>query len=154
MTREEFVNETQRLQNLFNKTLNDTQLGFWYDELKSYELEKYIRAIGDYARSNKSMPALSDILSKIRNPQRRFVDLSELSFEKVPCNVCNSSGLVKYFKVNNGISYEYLCKCFCDNSKRYAGYPLKEYKDVFYERKVPTIEVKFEATPDYSQINF
>jgi len=154
MTREEFVNETQRLQDLFNRKLNDTQLGFWYDELKGFDLVKYVRAIGDYARENKSMPALSDILSRIRNPKRRLVDLSELSFEKVPCKVCNSSGLVKYFQTDSGVSYEYICKCFCDNSKRYAGYPLRAYKDVFYERKVPTVEVKFESTPDYSQINF
>lgn len=142
MTREEFVNETQRLQDLYNKKLNDTQLSFWYDELHKYELEKYKRAIGEHAKSNKSMPALSDILAKIRTLQPRVTDLSNMKFEKVDCKTCHGSGLVRYYVQN----YEYLCKCYCENGKR-IDYPIKNYNEVFYSR---TPEVKFDVT----QINF
>lgn len=158
MTKSEFLEVTNRLQSLYNKKLNDVQLDFWFDELQIYDVEKYKSAIGEYAKKNKSMPALSDLLNKIKNlKEREAVQVNEIKAERFKCDVCHGSGLVKYYKNDNGIEYEYLCKCFCDNAKQSSvkDLPLREYKDVFYYR-VPNKEqeVKKELEFDYSQINF
>lgn len=158
MTQEEFIETTDRLQSLYNKKLNQTQLEFWFDELQIYDVEKYKSAIGEYVKKNKSMPALSDLLNKIRNlKERETVQVNEIKVERFKCDACHGSGLVKYYKNINGIDYEYLCKCFCDNAKQSSvkDLPLREYKDVFYYR-VPSKEqeVKKELEFDYSQINF
>lgn len=158
MTKSEFLEVTNRLQSLYNKKLNDVQLDFWFDELQIYDVEKYKSAIGEYVKKNKSMPALSDLLNKIRNlKEREAVQVKEIKVERIKCDVCHGSGLVKYYKNDNGIDYEYLCKCFCENAKQSSvkDLPLREYKDVFYYR-VPNKEpeVKKELEFDYSQINF
>lgn len=156
LTKDEFLNSTINLQELYNKKLNETQLEFWYDELKFYEIDKYKRVIGEFAKSQKTFPALSEVLNKIKGIQEQTV-VKPIEIERVKCNVCHGSGLVKYVKKENGIDYEYLCKCFCDNAKQSSvkDLPLREYKDVFYYR-VPSKEqeVKKELEFDYSQINF
>lgn len=70
------------------------------------------------------------------------------------------TGLVRYFKKENGIDYEYLCKCFCSNATR-IDLPLKKYEEVFFYRGTPkkqnmaNLERNREVIEeDYSQINF
>lgn len=154
MTKDEFMSSTINFQELYNKKLNETQLSFWYEELKVYEIEKYKRVIGEFAKTSKTFPALSEVLNKIKNLQERIVVNNPLP-DKVACEVCHGSGLVKYYKNENGMDYEYLCKCFCENGERIT-YPLRKYEDVFYYRK-PKPQVKLDAEPidyDISQINF
>lgn len=149
MTREEFMKSTTKLQELFHRSFNDTQLDFWFDELKGYDIEKYKRAIGDYARKSRTLPALSDILQAIRNLKPQGTEQQQAEVKKVHCDTCHGSGLVKY--ILDG--YEYLCKCFCENGKKYDGMELlRNYKDVFYYR-VPKNDV-VPLDVDISQINF
>ena len=156
MTREEFIQETAKLEDMYNKKLNDTQLGFWFDELKYYDLEKYKRAVGEFAKYNSKMPALSDVLTKIKNLKTLGVDEPvNLVLTKFKCDTCNGSGLVKYFVKMGGIDYEYLCRCYCENAKQYKNMPIKDYQEVFYYRssKEPMKEDK-SVDFDISQINF
>lgn len=150
MTKDEFVSSTINFQDLYNKKLNDTQLEFWYDELKDFEVNKYKRVIGEFAKSQKTFPALSEVLNKIKGFQEPTV-VKPVEIEKVKCNVCHGSGLVKYVKKENGIDYDFYCKCFCDNGKR-IDLPLRKYEEVFYYRKP---ELNAQAIDyDISQINF
>lgn len=152
MTKEEFLTATSNLQEFYNKKLNDTQLEFWYDELKKHEIDKYKRAIGQFIVSSKSFPALSEVLTKIRSLQEP-IELKPIeNAPKVKCNTCHGSGLVKYHQKVGNIEYEYLCKCYCENGKK-IGLPIKKYEDVFYyrstkEEQIPCIDY------DVSQINF
>ena len=148
MTREEFMSETKKLQELYNKTLNDTQLSFWYDELSKYELSKYQRAIGEFVKNQRAFPSLSEMLTKIKS-LREFTDVKE-DAPRVPCKTCNGTGLVKYKKDIGDVSYDYLCKCYCENGKR-LNLPLKEYKDVFYYRNAKDVSY---IDYDISQIKF
>lgn len=150
MTKDEFMSSTINFQELYNRKLNETQLEFWYDELKVYDITRYKRVIGEFAKSSRMFPALSEVLTKIKSMQEATVVNNPLH-ERAKCNVCGGSGLVKYLKKENGIDYDYFCKCFCENGKR-LDYPLRKYEEVFYYRKP-----EFKAEPidyDISQINF
>ena len=148
MTREEFLTTTGRLQEMYNKTLNETQLQFWFDELKRYEQVKYQRAVGEYVKQNRTMPTISDILDKIRNLKPLEADAPQ-EIKQVHCETCKGSGLVKYMLDG----YEYLCRCYCENAKQFLMMPFRDYKDVFYYKK-PKIEEAPAYEIDVSQINF
>ena len=151
MTKDEFIDSTINLQDLFNKKLNDTQLEFWYDELKIYDIMKYKRAISEFAKSSKTLPALSEVLTKIKSFQEAKVINPIENAPKIKCSTCHGSGLVKYHQKVGNISYEYLCKCYCENGKN-IDLPIKKYEDVFYYRsskeEIPSIDY------DISQSNF
>lgn len=148
MTREEFSKTTDRLQELYKSKLNDTQLDFWYDELKNYEAEKYRRAIGEYVKSNKKMPTISDLLEKLKH-LKPIKEATTEEVKQVHCDTCKERGLVKYYKKIGDVNYEYLCRCYCENGKKHLGLPIKDYKDIFFYRKPsPMIE------EDISQIQF
>ena len=129
MRLDEFNMQTQRLCNLYGKSLNDEQMEFWYESLKDYELEKYRRAVGEYAKKNKYMPTISDILGEIRN----LKPYEKAPTEKVECKACNGSGYVLYRKDD----YEYASLCNCKNAigKDYynkdTGYYIPKAADVF-----------------------
>lgn len=153
MTREEFTSETIKLSEMFKRNLNETQMQFWFDELKDYDITKYKRAVGEFARYNSKMPALSEVLQKMKNLRTLGVDEPiEAEQKRVQCPTCNGSGLVKYYIKTNGRDYEYLCRCYCENAKFNQDLPIKDYKDVFYYRK-PVLDSK-PVDFDISQINF
>ena len=157
MTKDEFMTSTVNLQTFYNKKLNDVQLGFWFDELQVYDIDKYRRVVGEFIKSNKTFPALSEVLTKIKNLQEPREIKPIENAQKVKCNTCHGSGLVKYIKKENGLDYDYYCTCYCENGKR-LDYPmLRKYEDVFYYRK-PTKEEQEVKIPcidfDISQINF
>ena len=114
MNRGEFQIQTQRLCELYSKNLNETQTEFWYNSLNKYDILVYRRAIGEYAKCNKYMPTISDILSTIKKLKKYTKEASKEEQSKVPCSKCYCSGLIKY--INNG--YEYLCTCTCKNGQR------------------------------------
>ena len=131
MTLDEFLDATTRLCGLYGKTLNETQLDFWYSCLKNYDVVKYRRAIGEYAKKNRFMPQISDIIGEIirlkpipeNKPQEEY---------HVKCERCNGRGLVKYYKDFGDYKYEYLCRCRCLNGKNYENMPFLAYDDVFH----------------------
>lgn len=151
MTKDEFLETTIKFSTLYNKKLNEVQLGFWFDELKTYDIDKYKRVIGEFVRTQRLFPSLSEVLNKIRNIQEPTTVANPTPVKKVECSKCHGSGLVKYYQRFNDVDYEYLCKCFCENGKR-LDLPLREYEDVFFYR---TPEFNTEAIDyDISQINF
>lgn len=114
MNRGEFETQTQRLCELYSKGLNETQVEFWYNSLKGYDILDYRRAIGEYAKSNKYMPTISDILDTIKKLKKQIRETPKEEQPTTPCSRCHGSGLIKYIK--NG--YEYLCTCTCKNGQR------------------------------------
>lgn len=153
MTKDEFLEETQKLSDLFKRNLNETQLQFWFDELKGFDIDKYKRAVGEFAKYSSKMPALSEVLAKIRNLRTLGVDDAiQVNKERIKCETCNGSGLVKYYLKENGRDYEYLCRCYCKNAEQYQDLPIRDYKDVFYYRK-PSVDAQA-VDYDFSQINF
>lgn len=88
MTKEEFMSSTKKLQDLYKKELNETQIEFWFDELERFSHEKYRRAIGEFAKKNKTMPSLAEILREINNLKPLNDDAPEVEI-KTPCDTCH-----------------------------------------------------------------
>ena len=88
MTQDEFLSSTSKLEEAFNKQLNDTQLEFWFNELNRFEISKYKRAIGEYVKKNKSMASLSEILREINNLKPLNDDAPEVE-TKTQCDTCH-----------------------------------------------------------------
>lgn len=127
---DEFMESTQKLCELYGKNLNQTQVEFWFESVKSYDLIHYQMAINKYAKQNKYMPTISDLLTEIKMAKQINPIGQEQQAEnkpKVPCDKCHGSGLVKYYRHG----YEYLCTCNCQNGKALDIPLLKKFDDVF-----------------------
>ena len=133
MTIGEFNEVTTRLCNLFSKELNDVQMDFWFKNLKNVDVVTYRRAIGEYAKKNKYMPSISDILDSIKNLKPLE---QEQPKEVVPCKACRGTGIVIYHKVIDGREYEYAAQCNCPNAigLDYDGSKIqdKEHRSNYY----------------------
>lgn len=112
MTQEEFNYQAERLCNLFDKKLNSEQLNFWFKNLQDTDIVTFRRAIGEYAKKNKYMPAISDILTEIKNLKPYEV----AKRESVECKACKGTGIIIYHKVIEGLDYEYAAQCNCQNA--------------------------------------
>lgn len=126
MTIGEFEEIANRLCNLFNKELNKEQMDFWYKNLKQYEPVTFRRAVGEYAKKNKYMPAISDILTEIKN----LKPYEQPKKEMVECKACNGTGYVLHKKVIDGREYEFASQCNCQNAVGldYDGRTIKDEK--------------------------
>ena len=99
---------------------------FWYKNLKDKDVITYRRAIGEYAKKNKYMPAISDILAEIKN----LKPYEQSKKEVVECKACNGTGYVLYKKVIDGREYEFASQCNCQNAVGldYDGQKIKDEK--------------------------
>ena len=125
----EFNEVTDRLCNLYNKELNEIQRDFWFKNIKNIDVLTYRRAIGEYAKKNKYMPTISDILGEIRN----LKPYEKAPTEKVECKACKGTGYVLYHK--DGYEYAALCNCQNAIGKDYhnkdTGYYVPKATDIF-----------------------
>lgn len=134
MTLTEFINETRRIEQFYDKELNDVQRDEWYKNLKNIAIEKYRQIINVSMERCKFLPKLADILEIQRT----------LNYEKkqekqiIKCSKCNSTGYLIYKKtIKNGdrnLKYDYACVCTCGNAKKYEGWNIqdKEHSSDFY----------------------
>lgn len=134
MEKQDFISTTQKLCDLYGKSLNETQAEFWYISLQNYDAQLYKKAIGDYARSNKYMPTISDLLGQIKKTaeaekMKTQQEAEQETVKRVPCDKCHGSGLIKYTREK---LYDYYCTCNCENGKRQKElYPfMLSYYDV------------------------
>jgi hypothetical protein len=163
MTFDEFKRASQRLEDCYGRTLSQPQAQIWFDELKYYTLEKYEKAIRNLCTSYQYFPTLSVMLNAIKNVK---ADVNLAPSEPVPCEACRGSGYLFYKKVIDGIPYDYVCLCSCQNAigKEYDGtkiadkehrsnYYIAKAEDVFYKQNLVKPEAKA-IDFDVEQINF
>lgn len=124
MTDTEFLQATNRLEKYFNKDYEKEQLREMYSALKSWNINKYAKAVTNCIRNCKYLPKIIDLLNA--EPVERQAK-QEIDFVK--CDKCNNSGFIKYFvREKNGdgyINYEYLALCDClngINQRKVNGY--------------------------------
>lgn len=111
----EFVNETSRIENFFDKELTKFQRDEWFRELKNISIQRYRQIVQEAFRKCKYMPKLADILEIQKS----------LSFKapeekgKVECDICNGTGYVLYKKHIKDGNREYdlddAARCTCKN---------------------------------------
>ena len=122
MTNQEFIEATGRIERYYEKSYTDEQLKEMYEAVKSWDINKYAKAVTACIQNCKYMPKIIDILNN--EPFEKKENIQQ--FEFVKCNVCNGEGFIKYFqKVRNGdsfINYEYIALCDCENGKNQRRY--------------------------------
>ena len=84
-------------------------------------INRYEQIVVETFKQCKFMPKLADII-EIDNNLPYNVNANK-NIEKVECKICNSNGVVKYFKkVIDGdreLVYEYYARCNCQNGKEF-----------------------------------
>lgn len=139
----EFVQETNRIENFFEKELTKFQRDEWYKELKNMQVNRYRQLINQAFRQCKFMPKLADIVSI--NSEMPYNSNNNIAKEKVNCNICKGDGVVKYFKkIDNGdkkLNYEYYARCNCENGKEF-NYDGTTISDVRHRSKfyIPSMQ--------------
>lgn len=115
----EFVETTSKLEHYFDKEYKTEQMKIMFDALKSWNIEKYKRAVNYCIRNCKFLPKLAD-LTNIDIDFAQVKNKEKIEFTK--CKKCNGEGFIKYFRVtSNGekpITYEYIALCTCTNAQK------------------------------------
>lgn len=88
MNKIEFMEGVHILQDNYNRTLSETQLKLFYENLKDMSKDKYISNIKEYIKTNSFMPTISQIRNETN---KQFVnyeqrDYSDLDFNKFYAN--------------------------------------------------------------------
>lgn len=115
MTEVEFIEQTKRLGELYEKPLNEEQVSLWFDNVRAFDVDTYKRAVDECFVRYRFLPTLTDMLSILKE----FRNTPD-NVEKVKCKACHGSGYIMYQKIINGISYDFACQCPCVNGQRVA----------------------------------
>ena len=111
----EFINETSRIENFFDKELTRFQRDEWFRELKNISIQRYRQIVQEAFRKCKYMPKLADILEIQRSLTFNAPEVKE----KVECVICNGTGFVMYKKHfkdgNREYDLDYAARCTCAN---------------------------------------
>jgi hypothetical protein len=88
MNKIEFMEGVHILQDNYNRTLSETQLKLFYENLKDMSKDKYISNIKEYIKTNSFMPTISQIRNEtnkqfVNYEQRNY---SDLDFNKFYAN--------------------------------------------------------------------
>lgn len=132
---EEFMEETEKIENFYNKEITDEQKKIWFSELKGMDIKRFKYVISQVYRTCKFLPKLADII-EINTSLGYSQVKKEETIEK--CNKCKGTGYITYWKkIKNGekeIPCEYMAVCSCGKQKQYKGweYPEERYRTNFY----------------------
>lgn len=118
----EFIAETSRIENFFEKELTNFQRDIWYQELKDVPINRYRQIVKKAFSECKFMPKLADITAI--NKELPYGNNEKKGVEKVDCDKCNGLGVIPYKKIitngNQKIEYEYFARCNCQNASQFV----------------------------------
>lgn len=114
MTLTEFNQETDKLEKFYGKTIEDFEKDIWYKELKNMPIKRFEQIIKKIFTENKFMPKLADIISLNKD-----LPIEQQEIKKVKCQVCNGKGYVVYKKEIDGMLYDFIARCDCQNGNEY-----------------------------------
>lgn len=132
---EEFMEETEKIENFYDKDITDEQKKIWFSELKGMDIKRFKYVISQVYRTCKFLPKLADIIEINTNLGYSQVKRDETTQK---CNKCKGTGYITYWKkIKNGeknFSCEYMAICSCGKQKQYKGweYPEERYRTNFY----------------------
>lgn len=117
MELKEFKNVIDKVQRYYGKDYNDEQLEEIFKYFKSFSLKRFEYVVSMCYREKKFLPSLADfyeINGKITYKSETIKP------EKKKCEICHGRGILKYYKVIQGISYEFIAHCTCSNGAKYV----------------------------------
>lgn len=119
MTKAEFVEYIEQIQNVYHKEMTAIEVDVWYENLKFMTIERFNYILSEIYKTNKFMPTLADILQV--HKQIPYTAKREDKEIKGSCKKCNGTGYVFYTKEINSKKYKYSAVCDCERCERYDG---------------------------------
>ena len=116
MNATEFTQETNRLENMFEKELNSYQRQEWFQNFKNMPVENYRIVITNAIKQCRYMPKLADILEIKKSSLN--VKKEE---ERTECSKCNGTGYIIYEKKIGKLDNTknvYAVRCDCQNGRK------------------------------------
>ena len=86
MNKKQFLQGIEKIQLSYNVIFSVEKLGFWYDNLKNMNYEKYINNINELIKTNKYMPNIAEILDNGGN-KCKGRDYSSFNFDSLYINL-------------------------------------------------------------------
>lgn len=83
MNKIEFMEGVHILQDNYNRTLSETQLKLFYENLKDMSKDKYISNINEYIKTNSFMPTISQIRNETN---KQFVNYEQRNYSNLDFN--------------------------------------------------------------------
>lgn len=83
MNKIEFMEGVHILQDNYNRTLSETQLKLFYENLKDMSKDKYISNIKEYIKTNSFMPTISQIRNETN---KQFVNYEQRNYSNLDFN--------------------------------------------------------------------
>lgn len=127
MTRNDFINYVNQIQNMYHKKMSETEVDVWYENLKFMSLERFNYILAEIYKTNKFMPTLADILQT--HKQIPYFAKKEEKDVKGNCKKCNGIGYIIYIKEIDQKKYKYCAVCDCGRAERYDGTKCTEAKN-------------------------
>lgn len=134
MTESEFITETSRIEQYYDKDYTDEQRRIMYEELREFSIERYRQLTKAVIRKSKYLPKIADF--EEANLKEPYINQND--DKKIECKKCNSTGYVIYSKIikdgDKKIINKYGALCNCGNAKKYEGWniPDKRFKSEYY----------------------
>ena len=118
----EFIEETNKIEKFYNKSLEQYEKDIWFQNLKLLSVKRYQEIIKRVFVENKFMPKLADIIEI-----NKEMPYDKPKVVKEQCNICHGKGFKTYKKIiKNGnveIPYTYVARCNCRNGNLYLAFP-------------------------------
>lgn len=133
MTKAEFVEYIEQIQNVYHKEMTAIEVDIWYENLKFMTIERFNYILSEIYKTNKFMPTLADILQV--HKQIPYTTKKEI---KGNCKKCDGIGYVFYIKEINNKKYKFSAVCDCERNERYDGRKCANPKNKS-EYYIPTI---------------
>lgn len=83
MNKIEFMEGVHILQDNYNRTLSETQLKLFYENLKDMSKDKYISNIKEHIKTNAFMPTISQIRNET---SKQFVNYEQRNYSNLDFN--------------------------------------------------------------------
>ena len=83
MNKIEFMEGVHILQDNYNRTLSETQLKLFYENLKDMSKDKYISNIKEHIKTNSFMPTISQIRNETN---KQFVNYEQRNYSNLDFN--------------------------------------------------------------------
>lgn len=131
MELKEFVEETKRLTDYFDKDYNEIQAKEIYNRLKDISVEHYRRIINKLIDTEERLPKVNKIIYYKELTYGHEESKKEEGFKQVHCDNCLGSGLISFTQEKNGCIYEYQARCNCENAKQYDSWLDKDGFNLF-----------------------
>lgn len=120
----EFMDKIKKIENFYEKELNEIQIEAWWNSLMNMNIAQFDYLIKQIFTEFTYMPKLAQVLELKNKILYELKIDNQKQVEKEECKKCKSTGVIRYIRTKDNIQYEYFARCVCKNGLNYINYPL------------------------------